>query len=106
MSNVKGEQKAYAVKKNDSAADVDLALWNICKDGIAAHVMSVQAAIDAGADVNYSYKGWSCLSIAVGRGHNEIVDFLLSAGADKDAEQKLGFTALIIAAQSGNDKCV
>jgi ankyrin repeat protein len=102
MSNMEGEQKANTAKKNDSAADIDLALWNTCNRGIEANAVSVQAAIDAGADVNYVHKGWSCLSIAVVRGHNELVDLLLSAGADKDAKTQKGSTALIIAAARGH----
>jgi ankyrin repeat protein len=103
MSNMKGEQKATGAKNNVNAAGVNLVLWIACRDG---RVMSVQAAIAAGADVNYSHDGWSCLSIAASKGYHKIIELLLTAGADKEAKELDGHTALIIAAQQGYDKCV
>jgi hypothetical protein len=103
MSSIKGEQKATGAEKNVNAAVIDPALWNACDVGI---MMSVQAAIAAGADVNYSHDGWSCLSIAAFKGYHKIVELLLTAGADKEAKQIDGFTALVIAAEKGHDECV
>jgi ankyrin repeat protein len=85
-------------------------LWNACVDGVLsssdASVMRVQAAIAAGADVNFSSKGTSCLQLAAATGNHELVSLLLTAGADKEVTTQEGGTALIIAAQYDRDKCV
>jgi ankyrin repeat protein len=111
MPNKKGKRKAKsAATKSVSVADANLTLWNACANGILssndANVMSVQAAIAAGADVNYSYEGKSCLSIAAANGHNEVVSLLITAGVNKEAKQNGGVTALIIAAATDQGKCV
>jgi hypothetical protein len=112
-----------------------LKLWKACRDGIRQYV---QAAIAAGADVNFSKRGKSCLYFAVVNSRIEIVELLLTAGAEArtqtgsmaliiadrppqvsravvmlaagaDTGAKTldgGFTALILAAQYGHDKCV
>jgi serine/threonine-protein phosphatase 6 regulatory ankyrin repeat subunit B len=99
----KRKREENAAKKSVSVADVDLTLvFGIASSNRAR----VKAAIDAGADVNYSHKGRSCLLIAAEAGHHEIVDLLLSAGAEKDAKSRNGFTALMAAAQNGHDKCI
>jgi hypothetical protein len=93
-----------------SVAAINANLWDACDNGILssndASMMSVQAAIAAGADVNNSQNGVSCLGAAAAHGHHEIVGLLLTAGVDKEAEQPGGFTALIVAADIGDDKCV
>jgi ankyrin repeat protein len=93
-----------------SVATINANLWNACRNGILssndANVTSVQAAIAAGADVNYSNEGTSCLCVAVLQGHHEIAGLLLAADADKDAKEIDDFTALIIAAYQGRHKCV
>jgi hypothetical protein len=60
MPNKKGKRKAKAAaQKSVSVADANLALWYASANGIVSlnrvgGPMSVQAAIAAGADVNYS----------------------------------------------------
>jgi ankyrin repeat protein len=39
-------------------------------------------------------------------GHAEITALLLNAGADKDAKDEIGYTALCMAAQNDNVKCI
>jgi ankyrin repeat protein len=108
----KSEQKAgQAAPARPSVAAASLALWFACGSGIvssnrATGPMSVQAAIAAGADVNYSHEGWSCLSVAAANGHNEVVSLLIIAGVDKEAKDDGGLTALMGAAQYGQGKCV
>jgi hypothetical protein len=66
-----------------SVAEINTNLWNACYRGILslndANVMSVQAAIAAGADVNYSQNGVSCLGAAAAYGHHEIVGHLITS---------------------------
>jgi ankyrin repeat protein len=107
---MESEQKAgQAASTSQSVAEINANLWNACRNGILssndANVMSVQAAIAAGADVNYSSGGTSCLAVAVIQGHHEIVGHLITAGVDKEAKLMHDFTALIIAAQVGGEKC-
>ena len=40
--------------------------------------------------------------IAAGMGHHECVDFLLKMGAEKDAQNNHGYTALMDASAEGN----
>jgi ankyrin repeat protein len=102
--------QAASARSRLSVAAISANLWTACRTGILssnnASVMSVQAAIAAGADVNHLQSGASCLSIAAAHGHNEIVGFLITAGADIEAKLVLDFTALIVAAQCGHDKSV
>jgi ankyrin repeat protein len=70
------------------------------------NVMSAHAAIAAGADVNYSRDGLSCLMQASLRGRAEIVAILLNAGADKEVRNDRGFTALWMAVENGHTECL
>jgi ankyrin repeat protein len=70
------------------------------------NVMSALAAIAAGADVNYSRDSWSCLMKASLRGHAEIVALLLNSGAETEARNGRGVTALLWAAQNGHAECL
>jgi ankyrin repeat protein len=73
----------------------------LCKTGTPAEV---QAAIDAGADVNAKDKeGWTVLmNAALFNEKAEVVSALVKAGSDVDARNNGGGTALMIAA-SGNE---
>jgi ankyrin repeat protein len=103
-------QKSNAAKKNVNVGNANLALWIACRDGVLslndANMMSVQVAIAAGADVNYSLDGLSCLSIAASKHYHKIIELFITAGADKEAKTQTGVTALIIAAQNGHNKCI
>jgi ankyrin repeat protein len=106
----KALKAAALASRLNSVAAINANLWTSCRDGIVssndANVMSVQAAIAAGADVNYSLNSRSCLSIAVLRGHQAVVDLLITAGVDKEAKSPNGFTPLVTAAEMGHNKCV
>jgi ankyrin repeat protein len=114
MPNKKRKREAKpappARTQRRSAAELDEALLYAATHNVLssndANVMSAQAAIAAGADVNYSHNGRSCLIQASVRGHVEIVALLLNAGADKDAKGVNGFTALLMAAKNGHAKCI
>jgi hypothetical protein len=101
---------SIADNNSEQKDDLDTKLWSACRNGIVssndANVMNMQAAIAAVADVNYSYDGLSCLSIAVFYGHHEIAVHLIAARANIEVKTKSDSTALIIAAQFGQDKCV
>ena len=61
----------------------------------------LRTLLDAGADPNWRTKhgpGWRLLDIATLHGHGEIVNILLSAGADPDAGNDDGSTAVHTAA--------
>jgi ankyrin repeat protein len=120
MSNIKTSELQHKLNLN---------LWFECHNG---DFRRAQTAIDAGADVNYSHDGVSCLQVpalrwsyilvellitagadketaliwAAEKGHGGCVDMMLTASADKEAKNMDGFTALVIAALNGHDKCV
>jgi ankyrin repeat protein len=102
---VNGLKKGYTTKLEASAT-----LWTTCMQGSRtfsnANVMIVKAALDVGADVNFSNQGLTCLGSATLRGDHEIVEVLLGSGADKDATMKDGCTALHIAAETGKGECI
>jgi ankyrin repeat protein len=98
MPNKKGKRNGKAANVKESGK-----MWLACRDN---DVRKVQAAIAAGADVNYSRDEASCLMIAVCRGCNKIAELLLAAGADKEASNSTGSTALLCAAQENHYKCV
>jgi hypothetical protein len=95
-----------------SVKEISDKLWYACHDIVVSsndpNVMSVQAAIAAGADVNYSPEGMSCLSVAAGEGYHEIVGLLLTTGAaDMEAKSaQRDCTALHFAASLGYTQCV
>jgi hypothetical protein len=111
MPNKKGKRKAKAAaKRQRSAAEINEALQYASMHNIVssndANVMSAQAAIAAGANVNYSLNDWSCLMTASFHGHAEMVAMLLNAGADKDVTTGDNSTALMMAAQNGHLECI
>jgi hypothetical protein len=111
MPNKKGKRKAKAAaKRQRSVVEVNEALLSASKFNIISSnddtVMSGQAAIAAGANVNYSRDGLSCLISACFHDHAKMVAMLLNAGADKDAKDEKGFTALLVAAENGHAKCI
>ena len=59
------------------------------------------ALIEDGADVNEPFDFYSVLACAVVRGHVKIVDLVLRSGADVNAVNKLGWSALMFAAHFG-----
>jgi ankyrin repeat protein len=82
-----------------------------CTASNDANVMSAQAAIDAGADVNYLHGGFSCLMVASLHGNAKIVALLLNAGADnagadKEAKGLNDATALLMTVQNGHAGCM
>jgi ankyrin repeat protein len=63
--------------------------------------------VDAGADVNSrTVDGWTPLMFAAGRGHIQIVDFLISKGSHVAAVTVGGESAVSIAKKHGRDRVV
>jgi ankyrin repeat protein len=114
MPNKKGKRKAEAARTRQlsqlSVTEINQALHHASEFNVVssndAKVMSAQAAIDAGADVNYSRNDCSCLMEASLHRHAKIVALLLNAGAEKDAKNENGFTALFAAVQNSHAKCI
>lgn len=71
------------------------------------NIEKVQAALAAGADVNYANQyGSTALTWACQKGHTEIVRLLLTAGANVNDANQYGSTALIWACAKGYTKIV
>jgi ankyrin repeat protein len=105
MPNKQGKQKGKATANTGADPNrYNRALLSACDD---ANVESMQAAIAAGADVNYSPGGgFTPLIVAADKGFDKCVAVLLSARANKEAKQLQGGTALISASIKGHYKCV
>ena len=56
--------------------------------------------LDSETDSNHD----TALTLACAGGHEELVQLLLSRGADNEHRDKKGFTPLILAATAGHDK--
>jgi ankyrin repeat protein len=111
MPNKKAKRKAKsAAKRQRSVVKINEALLHASHFNTIssndANVISARAAIDAGADINYSRDGWSCLMRASFRGHAKMVAMLLNAGAEKEAKGAAGFTPLLAAAEKGHAECI
>merc|ERR1711988_1252382 len=92
------------------------------------HIEIVKRLLDAGAEVDLQSKfsgsaetaqeilrrgmslqmldGWTALILAAGKGHLEVVDALLRAGAGVQLQNKKGMTALMLATQKGHSNIV
>src|SRR3990167_4753558 len=72
------------------------------------NLVGVEAALDAGADVNNATEGWriTALIVAAVSGHTDIVRLLLDRGANINHDNNLGATALIVAAENGHTDTV
>ena len=46
------------------------------------------------------------LHVAAGRGHSDVLEFLLSRGGDANYQDAVGCTPLHVAANNGNESCV
>ncbi|AFM13559.1 ankyrin repeat domain-containing protein [Turneriella parva] len=78
--------------------------------GIAATrgtLKSVQALVEAGADVNYSTSGgWTAAMAAADNGHLPVLKYLVSKKADLNARTRMGRTLLMRAAYHGQTAVV
>jgi outer membrane protein assembly factor BamB len=75
------------------------ALWGAVRNG---DVKAIQAAIDAGADVNAKNEyGVSALWIAVGKGKLDVVEYLVSKGADVNVRDDIWYQTPLSSAVGG-----
>ena len=84
-------------------------LWEICRDG---KLVEVSEALQAGADPNTKggcrvdgslVDSVTCLMVAIGRSHEEVVDLLLvQPGIEVNAKDSRKETALYYACRGGN----
>lgn len=65
----------------------------------------VKASLEGGAEVNFLWQGWSSLMIASYNGNTQIVDFLISKGANPLLEVS-GFNAQKLAEAQGHESVV
>jgi ankyrin repeat protein len=65
----------------------------------SGEIQAVQRSILMGADINVQRKdnGWSALMLAAYNGRRDVVNFLLSKGAEVDIHDKVGQTPLMAA---------
>jgi ankyrin repeat protein len=110
-NNKKKKRKAKSAgTRQRSAAEINQALVDASMHNVLssndANVMSAQAAIDAGADVDSARDGLSCLMFASIQGYAKMVALLLNAGADTETKGEKGATALFVAAEHGHAKCI
>ena len=66
-----------------------------------ANIEAAKQAIADGADVNSIDEGWTHLYTATVFGHKEIIELLIAAGADVNADEGTGLTPLHSAANHG-----
>jgi len=64
----------------------------------AGHTGIAYSLLNAGADVNISFKGWTPLVAAIHSGSEDIIRLLLNFGADVESKDSRGFTPLLQAA--------
>ena len=67
----------------------------------------LELLVGNGANINWKNK--DCLSLLHGAcqfGHEKLVSFLIAKGADKDAQENDGCTALYLAIKANQTKCV
>jgi len=85
------------------ASPISLLLISASSDG---NLALVKQALNAGADINATNRGWTALMMASRKGRTDIVKLLLDKGADVNATTNKGDTALIMASQNGHTDIV
>jgi len=82
-------------------SDSDRDLWRAAKSGNAT---GAEEALEAGADVNAKFgsNGRNPLMVAVDRGHKEVVELLIRAGANVDGVSESGLTPVVLASINGH----
>lgn len=77
----------------------------LLKSAYQGNISAIQSLLEKGVDVNRE-KGYTALMIATSQGHDVLVQYLLAAGADVNAQADDGSTALTIAATLGHKAIV
>ena len=82
-------------------AEADRALLDAAEKG---NIRAVKQHLAAGADVNrkVSDGSFNALDWAVSKGHKDVVELLITEGADVNAKCDIGWTPLHLAAQEGH----
>ena len=92
---------------SDRESDLLRANLKMLSDADQNKLADVEAAIEAGANVNFHGElGYTALILASDRGHEEIVKFLIKSKAKVDARRDNGMTALMYAAWLGRTNVV
>ena len=108
-------------RKKISEAEEERILSELCQECLTAfssnqyrlnhasrigHTECVKILLQTRVDVNEKVHGDLALVEAAEKGHHEIIDALIEAGADVDLKNQLGYTALSSASFQGHDKCL
>src|SRR5438093_7297985 len=78
----------------------------LVKSAMVGHLQSVRDMLRCGADINSTEEGMTALQIAAANGHDDVVEFLLSAGADHSHRDDHGGGALHSACINGTPRTV
>jgi len=104
----KGQHETFRPSGETQANAQEMSPQNLIQAASRGDTTALQAQLAAGADpnsVDNSYvEGWTALMAALEHGHAAVVEALVRAGADVNARNGFGATALDIALANGQTK--